>query len=191
MCDCGGYEHSYSPYPPTRSLPVQVEDELGIPLPYENAENDSPGKRWLPNLQLTAREQPTLDTGLLLNAHHITAAMYLLRMKVVELEMAVGNMDYQQRLQENLLENTFMTNDLAIQVVHIPNHWQLIVRRERDIYFYCSLDREITPEIVRVLNHSMGKKQGDIISIRQEQCQLQRLRCRLWITRHCYGCQRC
>ena len=112
---------------------------------------------WVKDLQLSQRESHVLISDLMLNAYHIGAATYLLR----KIDPKLGGCDYQTRLSLDVSKNRFSENQRAVQIIHAPNHWQLLTREGQDITFYCSLANGNDPSIACFSQELMRGHLGD------------------------------
>lgn len=176
-CDCGNIKaHTYAAfYPPPEVGVEEVNPETNVALPPKTTESPADGIiYWIKDLELLSRELHLLQTGGLINAYHISAAMFLLKQYAASENKRFGGMDYQQRLQTDPTISTFVTEERALQIVYTPGHWQLITRMLTKVSFYCSLDFDITDETQRVIGHFLRLKEGESIEIHRRRNQMQK-----------------
>ena len=69
--------------------------------------------------------------------------------------------------------NRFTEGQRALQILHAPNHWQLLTRNGKEITFYCSLGLKISKELHRVIGHLMKLKEATKVTITYGACQRQ------------------
>ena len=96
--------------------------------------------------------------------------MYLLR----KIDPKPGGCDYQTRLSLDVSKNRFSENQRAVQIIHAPNHWQLLTREGQDITFCCSLGLPISTEQQRVIGHLMKLQEATKIKVTYAACQRQK-----------------
>ena len=91
-------------------------------------------------------------------------------------------MDDLIRLQVDMTDNHFMLGTAALQFIYVPGHWQLLIRRNKELSFYCTIGYNVDDETKRIIGLLMGVQAGAKVRILQEGCQKQKgLECGLHV----------
>jgi len=177
VCECGEVNHSYRALfpPPKANSPPKSHD--GIDLPESNAEGHTfPKNWWVEELQLTKSDRNLIKNssnsdGADLESQHISAASFLIR----RLNRKMGGCDDQTRLHLDPSKSRFMEDrdGKALQIIHVPGHWQLLTRDGSSLSHYCSMGWGPSDETLRLIGHLMKLKESDRVEVAVKRCQLQ------------------
>lgn len=188
-CSCGT-THFYTSINPevtrrsthSQEIEREMSDEMNceVALPFRNPEV-IPGRDnyWIKNLRLTQEDLKVLDDPKgMLNQSHMDAAAYLLRKYnwTKKKCLDIGGLDYQVILADDIRLNTFWVKDTAVQILHVPGHWQVVARYPGDrteVHFFCSLGWPMDNETVRVMGHLLKLPEKTVIKVQHHVMQKQ------------------
>jgi hypothetical protein len=100
-----------------------------------------------------------------INSNIIDAASYPIRRTAINLGKEIGKLNFQTDLKHDPSHNDFLRGKLAIQIVFVARHWQVLVRRGPISTFYCSLGWGIDEVTKRILGHLMKLKKGEKLRV--------------------------
>ena len=184
---CCSYIHTYTSVDPETSMrkkPARLripefsaETGGNVTMPDLDPDTDRNGLYWIPSLRLTDREHAVLkDPYEQLTTPLIDAATYLLKKNVWDCKLAIGGLDYQTTLQHDIRQNTFLEEEMAVQILHVTGHWQVVARFAGElnrVHFFCSLGWRMNAEIQRVLGHLLKQPEKSEVIVQYHVMQKQ------------------
>ena len=85
----------------------------------------------------------------------------------------IGGLDYQNTLIQDPNRSSFLLEERAVQVIHMPGHWQVLTRTKNKLEFFCSLGWVMAEETKRLTGHLIHKKEGDRVDFTYRAIQKQ------------------
>jgi hypothetical protein len=155
--------------------PEVDEKQVVLPPPnYGAVDRDGHVHYAMPRYRFTNEEMDILmQPNAQINSYIIDAASYLIRRTAVNLGKEIGGLNFQTDLKHDPSQNDFLRGKLAIQIIFVPRHWQVLVRQGAIVTFYCSLGWGIDEETKRILGHLMKLKKGEKLRVICKQMQKQ------------------
>jgi hypothetical protein len=157
-----------------KELEVDKKQVVSPPLNIGAVGKDGHAHYAIPRYKFTNKEMDILmQPSAQINSYIIDAASYLIRRTAVNLAKEIGGLNFQTDLKHDPSCNDFLRGKLAIQIIVVPGHWQVLVRQGPIVTFYCSLGWSIDEETKRILGHLMKLKKGEKLRVICKQMQKQ------------------